>query len=222
MNLDCPAVGMGRAWGVQAALPTACTCWAACAVYDPWFSKFGWGVELVLLVQLIHIHTLNTYNSIYLIQYTLIHTFMYLFNRRAGHGGWVFGFLLLGIFRSLKETLLQITEGNYTSALSTSLLCLVQTSAFYLLWLRQDQKNQKAKKTKKPISAPRLSGLLSFGYSLVFLVFGFFVFFVFLLSCLTLLSSTCICKRMDMHCQHYVCLTSHAFRGHSSTPTSCS
>ena len=26
MNLDCPAVGMGRAWGVQAALPTACTC----------------------------------------------------------------------------------------------------------------------------------------------------------------------------------------------------
>ncbi|CAK8994067.1 unnamed protein product [Durusdinium trenchii] len=24
MNLDCPAVGMGRAWGVQAALPTAC------------------------------------------------------------------------------------------------------------------------------------------------------------------------------------------------------
>ena len=65
-------------------------------------------------------------------------------NRRAGHGGWVFGFLLLGIFRSLKETLLQITEGNYTSALSTSLLCLVQTSAFYLLWLRQDQKKQKS------------------------------------------------------------------------------
>ena len=65
----------------------------------------------------------------------------------------VFGFLLLGIFRSLKETLLQITEGNYTSALSTSLLCLVQTSAFYLLWLRQDQKKQKKQKKPKELSS---------------------------------------------------------------------
>ena len=89
-------------------------------------------------------------------------------NRRAGHGGWVFGFLLLGIFRSLKETLLQITEGNYISALSGTNVCFLLTLA-----ASRPKKTKKTKKTKKPISAPRLSGLLSFGYSLFFCFFAF-------------------------------------------------
>ena len=91
----------------------------------------------------------------------------------------VFGFLLLGIFRSLKETLLQITEGNYTSALSTSLLCLVQTSAFYLLWLRQDQKKQKSQSLPQDCLVCCLLVIL-----------WFFCFFVFLFFCFPVLHSS--------------------------------